>query len=63
MQAFGFDSYFTCIEEAIDVSSVKLYTDVNELPIEQHAEDGEISKLFDSITTLSSKQYLFQTLR
>lgn len=58
-----FDSYFTCIEQALDLGSIKLYKDVAELPLEVNADDSEMNKLFNTVTTLSSKQHLLQTLR
>lgn len=58
-----FDSYFTCLEQALEPDNMKLYTDVTELPLEQFAKDSEIYKLFQTVTTLSSRQYLLQTLR
>ncbi|KAL1464952.1 hypothetical protein WDU94_004552 [Cyamophila willieti] len=59
----NFEHYFICIEQSLGPNNATLYSNAEELPLDKYSEDGELNKLFETVTTLSSRQYLLQTLR
>uniref|UniRef100_A0A8D9EQD0 Cytoplasmic tRNA 2-thiolation protein 2 n=1 Tax=Cacopsylla melanoneura TaxID=428564 RepID=A0A8D9EQD0_9HEMI len=61
-----FEHYFMCIEQSLEAHQhATLYSSAEELPLDKYTEEdgGELNKLFETVTTLSSRQYLLQTLR